>query len=109
MLREYQDEITKLKMQLANFAMGGGGGGDGQQIFFNTDGTTVIEKIVKVEDEEKIRMLEEKLVREKDEIKRQADAEKKAIEMTAEMAIEEKKKLMNAIEAKEDEQEKAME
>ena len=44
------------------------------------DGKPVIEKIVKVDDEKKIKEIEDKLAQEKEAIKRKADEERKKIE-----------------------------
>lgn len=79
LLREYQDEISKLKEQLAMFSSG-----MDPAEFMKQKGimgnTNVIEKIVHVEDKEKMREFEERLAREKDEIRAKSQKEKEDIE-----------------------------
>jgi kinesin family protein 3/17 len=82
MLREFQDEISKLKAQLEQF--------QGGKVTTGAYG----EKIIKVEDEKKIREMEERLAREKEEIKMRHDEERKRIEDQKNLAEEEKKRLL---------------
>ena len=84
LLREYQDEITKLREQLA--LLNNGTGGDAIE-FMRSKGVmgnqNIVEKIVKVEDTERMKEFEEKLEQEKQEIKRKAEEEKLKIENQA--------------------------
>lgn len=83
LLREYQDEITKLREQLALLNEGGGDASE----FLKKKGVmgnqNIVEKIVKVEDTEKMKEFEEKIELEKKEIKRKAEEEKLKIENQA--------------------------
>eukprot|EP01017_Pseudomicrothorax_dubius_P013974 TRINITY_DN1637_c0_g3_i6.p1 TRINITY_DN1637_c0_g3~~TRINITY_DN1637_c0_g3_i6.p1 ORF type:complete len:453 (-),score=149.81 TRINITY_DN1637_c0_g3_i6:28-1386(-) len=75
MLRQFQEEIARLKAQLA--AAGGGqaiGGGEGEEQ------EMVVEKIVKVADEEKISKMEQDLEKEKAELVKWAEEERRKIE-----------------------------
>jgi hypothetical protein len=74
LIRQFQDEITKLKEQLASAVSedGGGVGHDGN--------VHLVEKIIKVEDEESIRELEKKIQLEKEEIAKRSEEERKKIE-----------------------------
>jgi kinesin family protein 3/17 len=82
MLREFQEEINNLKAQLEQF--------QGGQVIHGSHG----EKIIKVQDEQRIREMEEKLAREKEEIKMRHEEERKRIEDQKNLAEEEKKKLL---------------
>ncbi len=66
-----------------------------------------VEKIVKVEDKEKMRVFEDKLQREKDEIKLRAEEEKRRIEQEKNLKEEEKMQLLEQLKKREVEQEKA--
>lgn len=67
----------------------------------------IVEKIVHVEDKEKMRELEEKLEKEKKEIRRKADEEQKNIEKQANLQKEEKEKIISEIRKREEAEEKA--
>lgn len=67
----------------------------------------VIEKIVHVEDKEQMREFEERLEKEKLEIRRKAIEETEKIENQANLEVEEKKKLLDEIRKKEEAEEKA--
>ena len=104
MLREFQEEIRKLRAQLEMIQDGkdptaalGIVGGKPQ----------IIEKIVKVKDEAKLKELEEKLNREKEEIRLQAEEERRRIEAQMNMAEDEKKVVLDRIREQEEEKEKA--
>jgi kinesin family protein 3/17 len=103
MLRQYQDEISKLKEQLA--AQMGGQVSEGGTIVQRK----VVERIVKVQDEAQIRAIEEKLAKEKEEIRRKAEEERAKIENQKNMAEEEKQRLLIALKEKEDAQRHAKE
>lgn len=93
LLREYQDEIAKLREQLQLL----NSGVDPSEIMRKKGvmgNTNIVEKIVHVEDKEKMREFEEKLEREKEEIRRKAEMEKQQIENQANLKQEEKEKLL---------------
>lgn len=79
LLREYQDEITKLKEQLSALHSG-----MDPAEFAKKHGVmgNIIEKekIIEVEDKEKMKQFEEKLAAEKEEIRRKAEKERAEIE-----------------------------
>lgn len=103
MLREFQEEITRLKEQLQ---MAGGGN-------FSADGTpgpggvVEVEKVVHVADKKKMKKLEAKLEKEKQEIKEKAEAERKKIIDQKNIAEDERQKLLDDLKSKAEEQEKA--
>lgn len=75
MIREFQDEISRLKAELEQFS-GGRLNFDGVQI--GPDGNQIIEveKIVHVENKERMRAMEEQLEKDKLEIKKQFEKER---------------------------------
>lgn len=90
LLREYQDEVSKLREQLAALQSGADPselmkkhGIIGKQII-------EVEKQVFIEDKEKMREFEEKLQLEKEEIKRKAEEEKTRIIQEKTLREEEK-------------------
>jgi len=105
MLREFQEEITRLKEQLE---MAGGGK-------LNLDGTPAVgsggvvevEKIVYEEDKKKMKKLEKKLQKEKELIKQKADEERKKIIEQKNIAEDEREQLLSNLKSREQEQEKA--
>jgi kinesin family protein 3/17 len=109
LLREYQDEIAKLRAQLefqggggpAPFGMGAPVPGLSQVI--------QVEKKVYVEDQQKIKELEEKLEAEKNAIEKNAEDEIKKIEAQRNLAEDEKKRLIEKLRKQEDHQKKAKE
>lgn len=102
MLREFQDEITKLKQQLA--ALGGEGIDVTQiQAQVNNPNGAVNPKVIYKENQDKIKEMEQRMEEEKSEIKRKADQERKLIESQKNMAEEERVRLMQEIRSKEDE------
>jgi len=106
LLREYQDEITKLREQLQLL----NSGVDPSELMKQKGvmgNTNIIEKIVHVEDKEQMREFEEKLEREKGEIRRKADEEKMKIESQANLEKEEKTVLLAEIRKREEAEEKA--
>jgi kinesin family protein 3/17 len=94
MLREFQDEINNLKNQLAQFQGGPSG------VSIGKGG----ERIVKVQDEAKIKEMEAKLVQEKEEIRLKAEEERKKIEAQKNLAEEEKNKLLENLRKQEEAQ-----
>merc|ERR1712000_158569 len=85
MIRQFQDEIELLKRQLASGGMGNLSG-----MVMGNDGQMIIEKIIKVHDDTKIKEMEERLEIEKLEIERVAEFERKKIEAQKNLAEEEK-------------------
>ena len=89
LLREYQEEIMKLKEQLEAL----NSGVDPEQIMRKhgvINNQIVNEKIVQIEDKEKMKQFEEKLQREKDEIRKKTEKERKKIENQVNLKQEEK-------------------
>ena len=109
LLREFQEEILRLKAQLE--LQGGGGGGQMGPggVEYIPGQTQIVEKIVKVQDQAKIRSLEAKLDQEKEEIRLQAEEERKAIEAAKNLAEEQKAVLLEDIQKKEEENRSAKE
>ena len=107
LLREYQDEVQKLKQQLAAIQSGA----DPSELMkkHGIIGKQVIEveKKIFVEDKEKMREFEEKLQQEKEEIRRKAEEEKQRIIQEKSMREEEKQKLLEELQKREQDQEKA--
>ena len=96
MLREFQDEISKLKEQLEQLHGGappggsiGGGGAKG-------------DKLVKVQDEKKIKEMEDRIAREKEEIRIKAEEDRKKIEDQKNLAEAEKERLLEDLRKKEE-------
>ena len=105
LLREYQDEITKLREQLAQL----NNGMDPAELMKQRGimgNPNIIEKIVQIEDKEKMKEFEDKLEAEKVAIKENAEKEKLNIENQANLKQEEKKKLIEEIRKREDAEEK---
>lgn len=108
MLREFQDEIERLKRQLAEAGAAGGAGGAG-----GPGGERVVEKVVEkviVKEglsEEKMKELEDKMASEKEELQKRADAERAALLSAKASTEEEKAKLAAELRAREVEREKA--
>jgi kinesin family protein 3/17 len=102
MLREFQEEINRLREQLQ---MAGGGR-------INPDGTITaggvveVEKIEMVVDKKQMKKLEAKLEKEKQEIKAQAEKERQKIIDQKNIAEEERQKLLDNLKIKEEDQEK---
>ena len=89
LLREYQEEIMKLKEQVEAL----NSGVDPEQIMRKhgvINNQIVNEKIVQIEDKEKMKQFEEKLQREKDEIRNKTEKERKKIENQVNLKQEEK-------------------
>ena len=108
LLREYQDEISRLKAALD---MQGGGGapfGMGGQVP-GLSQVIQVEKKVFIEDQQKIKELEEKLEKEKQAIEHNAEEEIKKIEAQRNLAEDEKQRLIEKLRKQEDHQKKAKE
>eukprot|EP00358_Blepharisma_japonicum_P002806 CAMPEP_0202947020 /NCGR_PEP_ID=MMETSP1395-20130829/10481_1 /ASSEMBLY_ACC=CAM_ASM_000871 /TAXON_ID=5961 /ORGANISM="Blepharisma japonicum, Strain Stock R1072" /LENGTH=740 /DNA_ID=CAMNT_0049647983 /DNA_START=42 /DNA_END=2264 /DNA_ORIENTATION=- len=110
LLREYQDEIAKLKAALELHGTGGGGqiGIPGMQMRGRQE-VIEVEKHVYVEDQEKIREVEARLEREKLEIEQTAQAEIQRIEAQKNLAEDEKARLIEALKQKGEHKRKAKE
>jgi len=104
LLREYQDEITKLRSQLQML----NNGVDPTELMKQRGVMgNVVEKIVHVEDKERMKEFEEKLHNEKEEIRKKAEMEKEQIKSQANLEDEEKKKLLEEIRKREEAEEKS--
>ena len=104
LLREYQDEITKLKEQLQLINQGV----DPNEIMKQRGVMgNVVEKIVHVEDKAQMKQFEERLQKEKEDIRLKAEQEERRIESQANLEDEEKQKLIEEIRKREDAEEKA--
>ena len=105
MIRQFQEEIEKLKKQLADSAggdLGDGVAGDG------VGGVKKVEKVIKIFDEKRLKELQEKTHKEKEEIRLKAEKERQEIENVKMKNEEEKKKLLDKLKEKEEEQQKAL-
>jgi hypothetical protein len=104
MLRSFQEEIQRLKAQLAQ-----SGPGAGLTNVVQNGEEIVVEKIVKVEDEERIKKMEEELEKERKELQKRAEDERKRIEEQKNLAECEKTKLLKDLQEKEEREREAME
>lgn len=96
LLREYQEEIQKLKEQLD--ALNQGKSPDEVMKTMGVmSGNTVMEKEVFVEDKEKMREFEDRLALEKEEIRKAAENEREQIANMANRSEEEKKRLIEEL------------
>ena len=77
MIREFHDEITRLRQQLAEF--GGANLLNMDNAIKGPDGEMIVEKIVHVDNSEKMKIMETALEKEKEEIKRKYEKEKNKI------------------------------
>ena len=116
MLREFQEEIARLRSQLENAGSGGGGGGGGgpgKTIVEKVVVEKVVEKVVEVNkgmDEAKVRELEEKAAAEREAIKKKAEAEMQELLEMQSKTEEEKRALAEQLQKKQEaEQEEAKE
>ena len=104
LLREYQEEIQKLKEQLN--ALNQGKSPDQIMAMHGVvSGNQPATEVVM--DHEKMREFEERLAKEKEEIRLKAEEEKAAIENQAHLKEEEKQKLLDELKAQEQAKEKA--
>lgn len=104
MIRQFQEEIEKLKKQLQNTAGGEDFGGEpGEE-----GSVRKVEKVIKIFDEKKLKELQEKTHKEKEEIRLKAEKERTEIENVKMKNEEEKKKLLDKLKEKEEEQQKAL-
>lgn len=104
MIREFHDEITRLREELAKY--GGTNLLNPAQGQVGPDGEIIVEKIVHIDNSDKMKMMEKEIEKEKAEIKKKFDKEKNKIMQQTEMNQEEKKKLMDELMKKEEGQQK---
>jgi hypothetical protein len=97
MIRQYQDELNKLKKMLADQSSGG---------LTSYQGSIPQDGIVSNESKQKVVEMEEKLKEEKELLLQQYEMEKKQIEDSKNTAEDEKLKLLDKLKLKQDEQEK---
>ena len=102
MLREFQEEINRLREQLQK----AGGGKINPDGTISPGGVVEVEKIEMVVDKKQMKKLEAKLEKEKQEIKIKADKERQKIIEQKNIAEEERQKLLDNLKNKEEEQEK---
>lgn len=103
MIREFQDEISRLKAELEQFSggslnfdgLGGSVGPNGKQII-------EIEKFVHVENKERMKVMEDQLEKEKLDIKKQFEKERIKIQQLTELAEEQKASLLTELHEKEE-------
>lgn len=105
MIREFQEEIERLKAELNQFS-GGKLNFDGATV--GPDGQTIIEveKYVHVENKERMKQMEDQLEQEKLNIKKKFEKERRKIQQQVEMAEEEKAKFLEELMQREDQQNK---
>lgn len=104
MLREFQDEIIRLREQLSQI----NSGADPSQLGIKGLKTVKeVEKVIEVKDEAKLKELEAKLKAEKDQIKASAEEERRRIEAEKNLAEEERVRLLEELRNKEESQEKS--
>ena len=97
MLRQYQEEIEKLRSQLSGLGGGGGASGTGPK-------NQIEEKVVFVEDETRLKAIEENFEKEKEDYKINAEKEILQIKQQKNLAEEEKNRLIDTINKKTEEQ-----
>lgn len=113
MLREFQEEIARLRSQLENAGAGGGGGGGGgpgQTRVEKVVVEKVVEKVVEVNrgvDEAKVKELEERAAAEREAIRKKAADEMRQLQAAQSKTEEEKARLAEELRAKTEAQEKA--
>jgi hypothetical protein len=101
MIREFQDEIARLKAQLENFS-GGKLNFDGIKIGADGQQIVEVEKVEKYVNNERMKQMEDLLENEKLQIKKQFEKERLKIEQQNEMAEEEKNNLLKELQEKEE-------
>lgn len=100
MIREFHDEITRLRAELAKY--GGANLLNMEGAKTGPDGQIVVEKIVHVDNSEKMKLMEKEIEKEKESIRQQFEKEKNKIMQKTEINQEEKKKLMEELTKKEE-------
>ena len=99
MLREFQEEIMKLKAELNRMGGSGSNVSNPMSSEMHHGGNP---QVVYQKNEEEMRELEQKLKLEKEEIKMKADVERRKIESQKQMAEQDKAKLLQKIKEKEE-------
>jgi len=97
MIRQYQDELNKLKQELAEQMKGVSGKGGVNKI--------VDERIIKLENKERLKEMEDKISKEKENIKLRSEEEKKELEDNIKLAEDEKLKYLEKLQEKQAEEE----
>lgn len=107
MIREFHEEIMRLKAELEQCS--GGKLNMGGNVTTNEDGTQIVEveKVVHVGNKEKMKEMEKALEKEKQNVKKEFERERQRIKMIEDVADEQKKKLLEELQQKEDDQTKA--
>lgn len=106
MIREFHDEITRLRAELDKYGGGIDMSGAGGEQTVGPDGEIIVEKVVHVDNTEKMKEMEKQLEKEKKAIKKKFENEKSKIMQQTEMDEEEKKKLMDDLKIREEAQQK---
>ena len=107
MIREFHDEITRLREELEKF---GGAGAtnpanmEGAEI--GPDGEIIVEQVEYVDNTEKMKAMEAALEKEKKHIKKKFEKEKAKIQQQTQLNDEEKQKLLDELAKKEESQNK---
>ena len=108
LLREYQEELVKLREQLAQMEAGADPSQFMNNMGITSGGAAGVRHIEKTEiDKEKMQEFENRLEKEKEEFKAKSENERMQIEKNAELAQEEKERLIQELRDKEKAEEKA--
>lgn len=103
MIREFHDEITRLRAELEKY---GGANLNSPQGQLNANGEYVVEKVVYVNNKEKMAEMEKEIEKEISQMKVSFDRQKELIRQQKEIDEHEKKRLMEELEKKEKAQNK---
>lgn len=99
MIREFHDEITRLREQLAKLS-GGKLNGSSQVGVDGQQQVVEVEKYIFVEDKERMKQMEDQLESEKRQIMKQFAKERAIIDAKVEIAEEDRRKLLEELEQK---------
>ncbi|CAD8056087.1 unnamed protein product [Paramecium sonneborni] len=102
-IRQFQEEILKLKQQLEASIEGGGGG------MMNPGQEVLVQKVVKVKNVDKIKEAENIIEREKEELRKKIEEERRKIDQQKNLGEEEKMKLLKQLQEKEEQANNARE
>lgn len=104
MIREFHDEISRLRQQLAEMMGGKGGssGASGSASFAASMGSDEQDSYIKVENKEKMRAMEDTLEAEKKEMLKQFERQRQMISAKADIVEEEKVRLIEELEKRND-------
>ena len=103
MIREFHDEITRLRAELEKY---GGANPGGTQPVLDANGDYVVEKVVYVNNKEKMAKMEEDIEKEINQVKSTFERQKELIRQQTQIDEQEKKRLMEELEKKEKAQHK---